>query len=68
MKQNYQPKNAKIYMELNEEESSVEISGEIEDLAFLLALTLEESPDFLNIIKLAVDFNEYNKNEKRKQN
>ena len=60
-KQDYKPKNAKIYMELNEEESKVEINGEIEDLAFLLALTLQESPDFLNIIKLAVDFNEYHK-------
>jgi hypothetical protein len=61
MEQNYKPKNAKIYMELNEEQSSVEINGDVEDLAFLLALTLEESPDFLTIIKIAVDFNEFNK-------
>lgn len=61
MQQNYKPKNAKIYMELSEEDSKVEINGEMQDLAFLLSLTLQESPDFLNIIKLAVDFNEYHK-------
>ena len=61
MKQNYKPKNAKIYMELNESESKIEIDGEMEDLGFLLALVLDESPDFINIIKLAVNFNEYNK-------
>ena len=58
---NYKPKKAKIYMELSEEESKVEINGEVEDLAFLLSLTLQESPDFLNIIKLAIDFDEYHK-------
>ena len=61
MEQNYKPKNAKIYMELSEEDSKVEINGEMQDLAFLLSLTLQESPDFLNIIKLAVEFNEYHK-------
>ena len=58
---NYKPKNAKIYMELTEEDSKVEINGEVEDLAFLLSLTLQQSPDFLNIIKLAIDFDEYHK-------
>ena len=48
-------------MELSEEDSKVEINGEMQDLAFLLSMTLQESPDFLNIIKLAVEFNEYHK-------
>jgi hypothetical protein len=61
MKYDYKPKNAKIYLELTENESKIEIDGEMEDLGFLLAIGLEESPDFLNIIKLAVDFNNYNK-------
>jgi len=30
MQQNYTPKNAKIHMELNEQESKIEIDGELQ--------------------------------------
>jgi len=65
MKQKYQPKNAKIYMELNEEESKVEINGEIEDLVFLLSVTLQQSPSFIHVLKLAIDFDQYEKSKNK---
>lgn len=64
-KQNYEPAKAKIYMELNEGATSVEINGSMEDLVFLISVTLQETPDFIKVLKLALDFDNYEKNKNK---
>ena len=66
-KQNYEPAKAKIYLEIDAKKdiSDFEIEGKIEDLVFLLSIPIQKNPAFLEVLKLAIDFNDYENNKNK---
>lgn len=56
----------KIYLEAdkNGQISNAEISGTFEDLVYLISIAIVEVPEFIDVIKLAIDFTEHAKNKK----
>lgn len=67
-KQKNQPKK-KIYLEADSdgEMSVVEVSGTFEDLVYLISVAILEVPRFLEVIELAIDFNEYKKEKEKEE-
>jgi hypothetical protein len=56
----------KIYLEAdkNGKFSTAEISGTFDDLVYLISIAIAEVPEFIDVVKLAIDFTEHTKNKK----
>ena len=65
MEKQKKPNQKKIHLEAdrNGQLSFAEISGTFEDLVYLISIAILEIPEFIDVIKLAVDFSKHEKSK-----